>query len=72
MNKYSRLLGTVGAAALAVLVANPALAEGTEAGTTITNTVTVNYQVGITAIATASPTAAERKFCTARPAACTR
>ena len=46
MNKYSRLLGTVGAAALAVLVANPALAEGTEAGTTITNTVTVNYQVG--------------------------
>ncbi len=46
MNKYSRLLGTVGAAALAVLVANPALADGTAAGTTITNTVTVNYQVG--------------------------
>ena len=46
MNKYSRLLGTVGAAALAVLVANPALADGTPAGTTITNTVTVNYQVG--------------------------
>lgn len=46
MNKYSRLLGTVGAAALAVLVANPALAAGTDAGTTITNTVTVNYQVG--------------------------
>lgn len=46
MNRYSRLLGTVGAAALAVLVANPALANGTAAGTTITNTVTVNYQVG--------------------------
>lgn len=46
MKKTSRLLGTVGAAALAVLIANPALANGTAAGTTITNTVTVNYQVG--------------------------
>lgn len=46
MIKSGRLLGTVGAAALAVLVASPALANGTASGTTITNTVTVNYQVG--------------------------
>lgn len=45
MIKSGRLLGTVGAAALAVLLATPALAAGTTAGTTITNTVTVNYQV---------------------------
>lgn len=46
MNRIGRLLGTVGAAALAVVVANPAYAGGTAAGSTITNTVTVNYQVG--------------------------
>jgi uncharacterized repeat protein (TIGR01451 family) len=46
MNKSSRLLGTVGAAALAALTASPALAGGTASGTTITNTVSVNYQVG--------------------------
>lgn len=46
MRKYGRLLGTVGAAALAVVGASPALAAGTAAGSTITNTVTVNYQVG--------------------------
>lgn len=46
MRKYGRLLGTVGAAALAVVGASPALAAGTAAGSTITNSVTVNYQVG--------------------------
>ena len=46
MNKTSRLLGTVGAAALAALGASPALASGTASGTTITNTVSVNYKVG--------------------------
>ncbi len=46
MTKYGRLLGTVGAAALAVVGASPAFAAGTAAGSTITNTVTVNYQVG--------------------------
>lgn len=45
MKRYSTLLGTVGAA-VAVLSATPALADGTASGTTITNTVTVNYQVG--------------------------
>lgn len=46
MNKSGRLLGTVGAAALMILGASPALAAGTQAGTAITNQVTVNYQVG--------------------------
>lgn len=46
MNKSGRLLGSVGATALAFLAASPALASGTQAGSTITNTVTVNYQVG--------------------------
>jgi uncharacterized repeat protein (TIGR01451 family) len=41
-----RLLGTAGALALGVLGASPALASGTAAGSTITNEVTVNYQVG--------------------------
>ncbi len=45
MKGYSRLLGTVGAA-VAIFSATPALASGTASGTTITNTVTVNYQVG--------------------------
>lgn len=53
MIKYGRLLGTVGAAALAVVGATPALAAGTAAGSTITNTVTVNYQVsGVSQTAT--------------------
>lgn len=41
-------LGTAGACALAALTATPAFAAPTQtqAGTTITNTVTVNYQVG--------------------------
>lgn len=46
MKKSGRLLGTVGAAALAVLIADPALASGTQAGSTITNNVTVSFQVG--------------------------
>ncbi len=46
MFKSCRLLGTVSAAAHAVLVASPAMAAGTAAGTTITNNVSVNYQVG--------------------------
>lgn len=45
MINTSRLLGTVGVLALAVLGANPALAS-TQAGSTITNTVSVNFQVG--------------------------
>ena len=40
------LLGAASAIALAMLSANPALAAGTAAGSTITNTVSVNYQVG--------------------------
>lgn len=45
--RYNRyLLGAASAAALALLGANPAMAAGTLAGATITNTVTVNYQVG--------------------------
>ncbi|MGB7655621.1 MAG: hypothetical protein WBL74_09070 [Novosphingobium sp.] len=49
MNRINRLLGTVGAAALVVTSASPAFAGGTTAGSTITNTVTVNYQVGAVA-----------------------
>ena len=49
MNRINRLLGTVGAAALVVTSASPAFAGGTAAGSTITNTVTVNYQVGTVA-----------------------
>ena len=44
---YNRiLLGAASVIALATLSANPALAAGTAAGSTITNTVSVNYQVG--------------------------
>lgn len=46
MSYKSRLLWAVSAAALAVIGANPAFAAGTAAGSTITNTVTVNFQVG--------------------------
>lgn len=45
MIKTSRLLGSAGALALSVLAAHPALAA-TAAGTSITNTVSVNFQVG--------------------------
>lgn len=46
MTYRSRLLGAAGIFALAVLGANPAHAAGTIAGSTITNTVTVAFQVG--------------------------
>lgn len=46
MHKSGRLLGKASAFALVALGASPALASGTLAGSTITNTVTVNYQVG--------------------------
>ena len=46
MKHFGKLLGTVGAVALTVVAASPALAAGTASGTTITNAVTVNYQVG--------------------------
>lgn len=49
MNRINRLLGTVGVAALVLTNASPAFAAGTAAGSTITNTVTVNYQVGTVA-----------------------
>jgi uncharacterized repeat protein (TIGR01451 family) len=49
MKHVSKLLGAAGTAALLSLVANPAHAAGTAAGTTITNTATVNFQVaGVT------------------------
>lgn len=46
MKKSGRLLGSVGAAALAFLIADPALASGTTAGSTIQNDVTVSFSVG--------------------------
>ena len=46
MTRASTLLGAGSLVALAVLGATPAFATGTQAGSTITNTVQVNYQVG--------------------------
>ncbi|MCP5396773.1 MAG: DUF11 domain-containing protein [Sphingomonadaceae bacterium] len=46
MKRTSRLLGAASAIALVALGATPALAAGTTAGTDITNTVSVSYQVG--------------------------
>ena len=46
MKHTSKFLGAAGVFALAALGANPAYAAGTLAGSTITNTVTVDYQVG--------------------------
>lgn len=46
MTNNRKLLGAVSAIALTALGASPALAAGTAAGSTITNTVSVNYQVG--------------------------
>lgn len=46
MNRMNKLLGTAGAAALSLISVSPAFAAGTASGTSITNTVTVNYQVG--------------------------
>jgi hypothetical protein len=48
MNRLAKLLATAGVTTLG-MIASPALAAGTTAGSTITNTVTVNYQVsGVT------------------------
>lgn len=46
MNRTTRLLGTTGLLALSAFAAQPALAAGTASGTVITNSVTVDYQVG--------------------------
>lgn len=46
MTRTSKLLGAVSAAALVAFSASPAMAAGTQAGSTITNTVTVDFQVG--------------------------
>ena len=46
MIRTSRLLGAVSIVPLIALGASPALAAGTDAGTTIQNTVSVSYQVG--------------------------
>jgi uncharacterized repeat protein (TIGR01451 family) len=46
MNRTMRLLATASGVAVASLSAAPAYAEGTSAGSTITNTVTLNYRVG--------------------------
>lgn len=46
MTYRSRLPAAAGVCALAVLSANPAYAAGTTAGSTITNNVTVAFQVG--------------------------
>lgn len=45
MQRTTQLLGTVSAVALIVMTSTPAMAEGIRAGTDITNTVTVDYQV---------------------------
>lgn len=46
MPSNSKVLGAVGVCALAIVWTNPAWASGTTAGSTITNTATVSYQVG--------------------------
>ncbi len=46
MKTTKQLLGAVSAFALIAMSSAPALAEGTNAGATITNTVSVNYNVG--------------------------
>ncbi|MFM7377712.1 MAG: hypothetical protein ACKO1O_06230, partial [Erythrobacter sp.] len=46
MKTTKQLLGAVSAVALVAMSSTPALAAGTSAGTTITNTVSVNYNVG--------------------------
>lgn len=46
MKTTKQLLGAVSALALVAMTSAPALAEGTSAGTTISNTVNVTYEVG--------------------------
>lgn len=57
MGRSRILLAAAGAATLTVLGSNAAYAAGTNAGSTITNTVTVNFQVG--GIAQSSATASD-------------
>lgn len=46
MNRTGRLLGAASTIVLIALGSTPAFATGTTAGSTITNTATINYQVG--------------------------
>jgi uncharacterized repeat protein (TIGR01451 family) len=46
MTRHLRLLATASTLAVAALAATPAFAEGTAAGTTITNNVSLSYRVG--------------------------
>lgn len=46
MKRNSQLLGAVSALALIAMTSTPAMAEGIAAGTIVTNTVEVDYQVG--------------------------
>lgn len=46
MNRFNKLLGSAAASAVLIASASPAFAGGTTAGSTITNNVTVAYQVG--------------------------
>ncbi len=46
MTSKLNTVGVIGLAAIASFAATPALAAGTTAGTTITNTATIDYQVG--------------------------
>jgi hypothetical protein len=46
MKTTTQLLGAVSALALVAMSSAPALAEGTSAGSTITNNVSVSYDVG--------------------------
>ena len=65
MTRTRRLLATVSTLAVAALAASPAFAEGTSAGTTVTNNVTVNYQVGgvsQTAVAASDSFTVDRKI----------
>jgi uncharacterized repeat protein (TIGR01451 family) len=58
MKHASKLLGVAGTAALMSLVVTPAHAAGTAAGTTITNTATINFQVsGVSQTATTASNA---------------
>jgi hypothetical protein len=64
MFKSKKTLWSVSAAALGLLAATPALAAGTQAGTSIVNTATVNYQVGgvsQTAVTASNTVSVDRK-----------
>lgn len=64
MKRSTQLLGAVSSFALVAFSASPALAEGTTAGSTITNNVTVDFQVGgvqQTAVTAANTFTVDRK-----------